>query len=78
MRCGRTLRLPPDSPAAANPFGQLIGAAPALPGAVHDTKAARTHGVGLPFRTAKTFSVPSSVTPRRPIKVMNVPVQPCS
>lgn len=29
----------------ADPLGQLIWASPALPGAVHDLKAARTHGV---------------------------------
>ena len=28
-----------------DPFGQLIWASPALPGAVHDIKAARTHGI---------------------------------
>ncbi|CAL9614524.1 IS5 family transposase ISStsp4 [Streptomyces sp. enrichment culture] len=29
----------------ADPFGRLLWASPALPGAVHDIKAARTHGV---------------------------------
>lgn len=29
----------------ADPFGRLIWASPALPGAVHDIKAARTHGI---------------------------------
>lgn len=29
----------------ADPFGRLLWASPALPGAVHDLKAARTHGV---------------------------------
>ena len=28
-----------------DPFGRLLWASPALPGAVHDIKAARTHGV---------------------------------
>jgi hypothetical protein len=28
-----------------DPFGRLLGASPALPGAVHDIKAARTHGI---------------------------------
>lgn len=29
----------------ADPFGRLLWASPALPGAVHDIKAARTHGI---------------------------------
>ncbi len=29
----------------ADPFGRLLWASPALPGAVHDIRAARTHGV---------------------------------
>jgi hypothetical protein len=29
----------------ADPFGRLLWASPALPGAVHDVKAARTHGI---------------------------------
>ncbi len=29
----------------AAPFGRLVWASPALPGAVHDIKAARTHGI---------------------------------
>lgn len=35
-----------------DPFGRLLWASPALPGAVHDVKAARTHGIVDALTTA--------------------------
>ncbi|GGV55216.1 IS5 family transposase [Streptomyces spectabilis] len=46
----------------ADPFGRLLWASPALPGAVHDPRAARGHGIlhartatGIPRRTDKAY-----------------------
>ncbi|GHG27330.1 hypothetical protein GCM10018777_48190 [Streptomyces albogriseolus] len=43
--CGKHRKHGMNVQVIADPFGRLLWASPALPGAVHDIKAARTHGI---------------------------------
>jgi hypothetical protein len=43
--CGKHKKHGMNIQALADPFGRLLWASPALPGAVHDVRAAREHGI---------------------------------
>ena len=46
----------------ADPFGRLLWASPALPGAVHDVRAARAHGISTPSPRPPSSAGPTRVT----------------